>query len=472
MIKSAKQVGLTIKQQRTRMKLTQEQLASRLQVTSQAVSKWEKGESYPDIQQISSLCDVFGVSMDFLMNDSVTGQEHKNEFRVFETMENENCKVDISNISIHQNFDIQLVISNKTGSEVALKPDYFLMLDLGGNMIEPAKQNQRAHDGTGQSDFSIHKIPSFIPPRSQIQVTLTYINTDVETQLWINIPDFVSGKSFTVYPNAHKNHQYRYANISLGKNELIDFYNFHFVKGRELHLSNHFPKIGRTIIGDLLFEKKPQFYIDNQQLFEEEILQDIASSGDFVDWGFTKRYVQDPKVLTDIVKKNYRKIEDECAAGHCDIIKVDSFQDYMDQDIVEFIIALRARYAKNYSKWTLDFITDKNIEHLKKDLVRLDYIKNAELFGTKVAIKRINEIIRESDMTAMTEYDVLKMNDRYKGLIEQETMDFLLSRLPIDSIEALTKYKRFMSHDAWLLVKNSYFSKAQEALDTLKKKIQ
>ncbi len=46
--------------------LTQEQLATRLGITSQAVSKWENGQSCPDVSLLPILSDVFRISMDEL----------------------------------------------------------------------------------------------------------------------------------------------------------------------------------------------------------------------------------------------------------------------------------------------------------------------------------------------------------------------------------------------------------------------
>lgn len=47
--------------------LTQEQLGARLGISGQAVSKWEKGESMPDILILPELCEIFGVSLDALL---------------------------------------------------------------------------------------------------------------------------------------------------------------------------------------------------------------------------------------------------------------------------------------------------------------------------------------------------------------------------------------------------------------------
>ena len=49
--------------------LSQEELADMLDVTRQSVSKWESGQSVPDIQKIVQLSAIFGVSCDSLLKD-------------------------------------------------------------------------------------------------------------------------------------------------------------------------------------------------------------------------------------------------------------------------------------------------------------------------------------------------------------------------------------------------------------------
>ena len=62
--------------------LTQEQLGEKLGITGQAVSKWEKGESMPDIMILPELCDIFGISVDALFEMPVS-LKHKNITRDF-----------------------------------------------------------------------------------------------------------------------------------------------------------------------------------------------------------------------------------------------------------------------------------------------------------------------------------------------------------------------------------------------------
>ena len=49
--------------------LSQEELAEQLGVSRQAVSRWELGQTLPDIPNLVQLCELFGVSADYLVKD-------------------------------------------------------------------------------------------------------------------------------------------------------------------------------------------------------------------------------------------------------------------------------------------------------------------------------------------------------------------------------------------------------------------
>ena len=60
-------IGTNIKRLRTERGVTQEQLAEAMNVTCAAVSKWERGETYPDITLLQPLAFYFDVTLDSLM---------------------------------------------------------------------------------------------------------------------------------------------------------------------------------------------------------------------------------------------------------------------------------------------------------------------------------------------------------------------------------------------------------------------
>lgn len=58
---------------------SQEELASKLGVSRQAVSKWESSGSIPDLQRILQMSELFGVTTDYLLKDEIE-EERQNEY--------------------------------------------------------------------------------------------------------------------------------------------------------------------------------------------------------------------------------------------------------------------------------------------------------------------------------------------------------------------------------------------------------
>ena len=63
------QIGTNISNLRKRQRLTQAGLAEKLNYSDKAVSKWERGESAPDILTLVSIAEVLGVTVDDLISD-------------------------------------------------------------------------------------------------------------------------------------------------------------------------------------------------------------------------------------------------------------------------------------------------------------------------------------------------------------------------------------------------------------------
>ena len=50
--------------------LTQEELAEKLNVSRQSVSKWESGQTIPELEKLIALSEVFQVTTDYLLKPS------------------------------------------------------------------------------------------------------------------------------------------------------------------------------------------------------------------------------------------------------------------------------------------------------------------------------------------------------------------------------------------------------------------
>ena len=64
-------LGNKLAQARRAKNLTQEQLAEKLEVTRQAVSRWESDAAYPETDKIVRMAQILEVSCDYLLQDGV-----------------------------------------------------------------------------------------------------------------------------------------------------------------------------------------------------------------------------------------------------------------------------------------------------------------------------------------------------------------------------------------------------------------
>ena len=64
--------GDNLRNLRKNKKLSQEELAEKVMVSRQSVSKWETGEAYPEMNNILELCKIFHCNIGDLVNDNMT----------------------------------------------------------------------------------------------------------------------------------------------------------------------------------------------------------------------------------------------------------------------------------------------------------------------------------------------------------------------------------------------------------------
>lgn len=62
-------LGQKLKEIRKRFGLSQEQLAEIMNVSRQAITKWENDGGLPDVTNLQELSKVFGITVDYLLND-------------------------------------------------------------------------------------------------------------------------------------------------------------------------------------------------------------------------------------------------------------------------------------------------------------------------------------------------------------------------------------------------------------------
>jgi transcriptional regulator with XRE-family HTH domain len=74
-------VGKTISTLRKEKNMTQMELADKLNISFQAVSNWERGQTMPDISKLGELADIFGVTIDELLGSKKGAQVVENIIR-------------------------------------------------------------------------------------------------------------------------------------------------------------------------------------------------------------------------------------------------------------------------------------------------------------------------------------------------------------------------------------------------------
>ena len=72
-------IGKFISERRKNKKLTQEQLAEKLNISDRAVSKWERGLCLPDASIMIPLCEILGINVNELLSGEVLEMNSYNE---------------------------------------------------------------------------------------------------------------------------------------------------------------------------------------------------------------------------------------------------------------------------------------------------------------------------------------------------------------------------------------------------------
>ena len=118
-----KTLGNKISENRKRKALTQEELATQLNVSAQAVSKWENDLSIPDLPILIALADLFNLSLDDLI------RERKQEVQVVE----EEVRKPIEKMIM------RVVVNGSEGDKVRINLPMAIVkvgLEMGMNMAE------------------------------------------------------------------------------------------------------------------------------------------------------------------------------------------------------------------------------------------------------------------------------------------------------------------------------------------------
>lgn len=93
------EIGKKIANTRKELGITQVELADKMAVTRQTVSRWESGAALPDVEKISQIATILNVSCDYLLKDDVENsvEEKTNNnstiTRLFQNLAGKNVKI-------------------------------------------------------------------------------------------------------------------------------------------------------------------------------------------------------------------------------------------------------------------------------------------------------------------------------------------------------------------------------------------
>lgn len=124
-------LGEKIKKLRKENNLSQEQLAEKLNVSRQAISKWEANKAYPDIENLILLRKIFDVTLDDLIIDE---NNIKSEY-INKSIDSDNNDNSDNNDKWH---NIKLNNTQKEDEEDEEDEDLWVNLSLGGFIIGTA----------------------------------------------------------------------------------------------------------------------------------------------------------------------------------------------------------------------------------------------------------------------------------------------------------------------------------------------
>lgn len=120
-------VGERLKERRNELQLKQGYVAEELGITRQTMSNWENGRSYPDIERIIRLSEIYDLSLDELLKGDQEMVKHLQE----NTVVNHFLKIFIGMLLLNVLLMIVLLL-NQTMSELFL---FIVFALIGANSL-------------------------------------------------------------------------------------------------------------------------------------------------------------------------------------------------------------------------------------------------------------------------------------------------------------------------------------------------
>lgn len=118
-------IAKNITELRKKNNMTQIELAEKLNYSDKAVSKWERGESVPDISVLKQIADMFSVTVDYLINEEHIKEEEETRHYTGRRLRN---RMLITAISITLVWFVAIFIYSNVDLVVSEKPHWLTFL--------------------------------------------------------------------------------------------------------------------------------------------------------------------------------------------------------------------------------------------------------------------------------------------------------------------------------------------------------
>ena len=129
---------------RRQKNITQEQLAEKLEVSRQSVSKWESAQSYPEMEKLLQICSMFHCNMDTLMQGDVS-KDFVEDVHGYDKFMNQFNKVITAGIALIILGVSVMGLLAGIGMDEEITPAFFFVFLIVGVMLLVVMGMQHAH---------------------------------------------------------------------------------------------------------------------------------------------------------------------------------------------------------------------------------------------------------------------------------------------------------------------------------------
>ncbi|GEM_PF-5004160 len=194
MLKSKTEIGMAIRKYRTEQKLTQTEFAELLNVSKSAVSNWENGETYTDLEVLEKLATMMKITLDDLIRE----KDVPSKLRVFDAVNFGALMIQFHELTVKPRTTLRLKAKNNTDKPLNLKSLHYQLTDPEGRVLKETTKIIPSYDEWDDDIRTTEKlsnIPSFISSNDEIILEFIY-----DTSLHRNVGTYV----FTLIFNNHE----------------------------------------------------------------------------------------------------------------------------------------------------------------------------------------------------------------------------------------------------------------------------